>query len=252
MKSTDNRSRRFIFGKNPVLEALKSDQEVTEVWIEKSSNKKLEQISQMCIESKIPCFFKDSTELENLEQDYHQGIIAFLGESKNLYYSIEQFFSKSAPKPPYFFIILDSITDPRNFGAIIRNCDHFNITGVLFSQDRSAQISPLVYKASSGAAHFVPLIQVKNLSRAMSWMKKQNIWIYGLDVTGDSFLPQVQFSGDIALVLGSEEKGMRRLVKESCDHLIKIENIGHVDSLNVSVASGIAMYEVLKQRSKNA
>ncbi len=235
----------MIYGKNPVSEAVKADEAIKEVYVIGPPDSRIKTILSLCEKKSIPYSFKKNW--SDKKKD-HQGIIALLKKTHHTFSSLEHFFEKQTGTESHFFLILDSITDPRNFGAILRSCDHFGVTAVITTKDRSAPITPVVYKTSSGAINYVAHIQVKNLVRSINWLKKQNFWIYGMDASGDRPISACDFKENIAVVIGSEGSGMRRLVKESCDFLVRIENLGHVDSLNVSVASGILMYEVIRQR----
>ena len=242
------RNKLIVYGKNPVKELIISGKSVNEVWIMDSNNSRLDDIKKLCVEKGIPFFIKNQKEIDILNYPDHQGIVAFLENDLPSFSSIEEFFDNTNVLEPYIFVLLDSITDPRNFGAIFRTCDHFGITGIISPQERSAKVNSIVFKSSSGAVNYIPHIQVKNLVRAIEYLKKRGFWIFGLDISGDKLLYDCDLKGNIGIVIGSEGEGMRRLVKESCDFLVKIPNLGHIGSLNVSVASGITMYEIIRQR----
>ncbi len=241
----------IIYGKNPVWEYITSNHPIKEVWIEKAFSDKYKNIISLCNEKNISYSLKKKSELNKLTQKKHQGLIAKIYNKTLTFNSLKEFFNKSNSSPPYIFILLDSITDPRNLGAILRSCDHFNITAVITAKDRSAPITPIVYKTSSGAVNHINYIKVTNLSRTIDSLKKMNTWVYGMDEKGDYNLYDCQFKGNIAIVIGSEGKGIRPLIKKSCDFLVKIKGLGHISSLNASVASGIIMYEVTKQRNND-
>lgn len=144
-------------------------------------------------------------------------------------------------------LLLDEINDPRNFGAILRSADQFGVDLVVITSRRSVRETETVLKTSSGASLYVPVVSVANLVRFMQLCKQAGFWIYGADLGGER-IDGFRFQGRIALVLGSEGSGLRRLVRERCDALVRIPAAGHVDSFNVSVAAGILLYEVRRQQ----
>ncbi len=144
-------------------------------------------------------------------------------------------------------LVLDGITDPRNFGAILRSADQFAVDLVIIPSRKSAGVNETVSKVSSGAAVYVSIVTLANTTQALEKLKEKGFWIYGADMDGKSII-KTDLKGRTAIVMGSEGKGLHRLVKEKCDMLVSIPSFGHVDSFNVSVASGIIMYEVRKQQ----
>ncbi|MDE5738462.1 MAG: 23S rRNA (guanosine(2251)-2'-O)-methyltransferase RlmB, partial [Oscillospiraceae bacterium] len=152
---------------------------------------------------------------------------------------------KKGTKP--FLIICDEIEDPHNLGAIIRTAETAGADGVIIPKRRSAMLTPTVYKTSAGAVNWLPVARVSNLGATIDRLKKENIWIYGTDMNG-SLYTETDFDGAVALVIGSEGFGMSRLIKEKCDFLVKLPMFGKITSLNASVAAGIFMYEVVRQK----
>ncbi len=147
-----------------------------------------------------------------------------------------------------FFLVLDQVQDPHNLGACLRSADAAGVSGIIITKDNSAGITPTVCKVASGAAETVPVYQVTNLARTLRWLKQQNIWIVGAAGNTEQSIFNADLNMSLALVMGAEGTGMRRLTQEQCDFLVKIPMIGQVESLNVSVAAGIMMYEAFKQR----
>ncbi len=179
--------------------------------------------------------------------DAHQGIVAFLRERKLL--ALEDLLR--APKGPsgfHFFLALDGVEDPHNYGALLRSADGAGIDGVVVPERRSAPLSAVAAKSSAGASEHVRIAQVTNVTRALEAMKKQNVWIVGLDERGTPDYTDFDFRQDCCLVLGSEGSGLHELVKRTCDHLLRIPMAGSVSSLNVSVAGAVVMYEAMRQR----
>lgn len=154
-----------------------------------------------------------------------------------------------AQKPQGLYLLLDCIQDPHNLGAILRTADGAGVAAVIAPKDKAATITETVVRVSVGAAEKVPFVQVTNLSRTMKWLQENGIWIVGTSDKGDRSLYDVDLRGGIALVMGAEGDGMRRLTEENCDFLVRIPMHGSVPCLNVSVATGVCLYEALRQRS---
>lgn len=145
-------------------------------------------------------------------------------------------------------LVLDGVQDPHNLGACLRTADAAGVTAVIVPRDRAAGLSPTVRKVASGAAETVPLIQVTNLARTLRWLKERSVWVVGTDGEADQSVYQASMTGPLAIVLGAEGSGLRRLTRETCDALVRIPMQGVVESLNVSVATGITLYEAVRQR----
>ena len=179
--------------------------------------------------------------------DAHQGIVAFLKERKFL--ALEDLLNAPPGKSGHrFFLALDGVEDPHNYGALLRSADGAGVDGVVVPERRSAPLSAIAAKTSAGASEHVRLAQVVNVTRALETMKKRNIWIVGLDERGTPDYTDFDFRQDCCLVLGSEGSGLHELVKRTCDHLLRIPMAGSVSSLNVSVAGAVVMYEAMRQR----
>ncbi|MDX1697729.1 MAG: 23S rRNA (guanosine(2251)-2'-O)-methyltransferase RlmB, partial [Thiohalobacterales bacterium] len=149
---------------------------------------------------------------------------------------------------PAFLLILDGVQDPRNLGACMRCADAAGVDAIVVPADNACDITPVVSKVAAGATHSVPYFRVSNLRRTLSALKEQGVWIVGTSDQAESTLWRSDLSGPIAVVLGAEGKGLRRLTQEHCDFLVSIPMLGHVQSLNVSVAAGVVLYEALRQR----
>ncbi len=193
----------------------------------------------------------DKTDKKKLDQwsegKNHQGIVlevilpSVLNEN-DLKQSVSQL------QEPAFYLVLDQIQDPHNLGACLRTADAVGVHGVILPKDNSVSMTPTVCKVASGAAETVPVYQVTNLARTLRWLKSQNIWLMGTsDQAGDSIFA-TDLNLPIAVILGTEGTGMRRLTQEQCDFLVNLPMQGQVESLNVSVATGVVLYEVLRQR----
>ncbi|NRB55256.1 MAG: 23S rRNA (guanosine(2251)-2'-O)-methyltransferase RlmB [Salinicola sp.] len=183
-------------------------------------------------------------------QASHQGVIGFceplIAESETtLWWRLEQW----QAGPPPLLLILDGVTDPHNLGACLRSADAAGVNGVIVPKDKSAPLNATVRKVACGAAELVPVFQVTNLARCMEKLKQQGVWITGTAGEADSLLYDADFTVPCALVMGAEGKGMRRLTREACDGLVKLPMQGGVSSLNVSVATGICLFEAVRQRA---
>jgi 23S rRNA (guanosine2251-2'-O)-methyltransferase len=148
-----------------------------------------------------------------------------------------------------FFLVLDGVTDPHNLGACLRNADAAGVDAVIVPKDNAAAITPVVRKVAVGAAETVPLIQVTNLTRTLKHIQQEGVWVVGTAGEAEQMIFECKMQGAIALVMGAEGKGMRRLTRETCDELVKLPMAGAVSSLNVSVAAGICLFEVVRQRA---
>lgn len=177
----------------------------------------------------------------------HQGVVA-LTQGARRAPELEDVL-KQGSEPP-FLLLLDGVTDPHNLGACLRTADALGVHAVVVPKDRSAGMSPVVAKVASGAAESIPLIGVTNLARAMEQLKEAGVWLYGADENGQDSLLDVQVKGAAAWVLGAEGQGLRRLTREHCDVLVRIPMLGQVESLNVSVAAALCLYETRRQRSQ--
>ncbi|MCA1797722.1 MAG: 23S rRNA (guanosine(2251)-2'-O)-methyltransferase RlmB [Desulfuromonadaceae bacterium] len=177
--------------------------------------------------------------------DKHQGIAAYTDPltRKDLTGLLSE-----TPPGERFFLLLDEVTDPHNFGALIRSAAAAGCQAVIYARDRSCQVTPVVEKAAAGTLNCVALCQVTNLSRAIAELKHEGVWVYGLALEGASSIYATDLRGDVALVAGSEGRGIRPGVLKACDGAVKIFMPGRVESLNVSVATGVALFEVVRQR----
>jgi len=183
--------------------------------------------------------------------EQHQGVVARVTPGRN--YSeadLDDLMSQANAKgQEAFFLILDGVTDPHNLGACLRNADAAGVQAIIVPKDNAARLTGTVRKVAVGAAETVPLVQVTNLARTMKALQEMGVWIIGTAGETDTCLYDVKLSGAMALVMGAEGKGMRRLTRENCDQLVKLPMAGSVSSLNVSVATGICLFEMVRQRA---
>mgnify|MGYP001042588028 CR=1 FL=1 len=240
---------RIIEGKNPVIEALRSDTQIDTILVNREASASLRKIIELAKAKKVPVKNVDKAHLDRIsENKRHQGIIAEAMEYE--YKEIEHIlnYAKSKGEMP-FVVILDEITDVHNLGSIIRSAECLGAHGVIIPKRRAAQINGVVAKSSAGAIEYLPVCRVTNINDAIKELKEKGLWIYGADMDGDKYIYEEKYTVPVGLVIGSEGSGIGRLVKKNCDILIKIPMKGNINSLNASNAASIVIYEIMKQRS---
>ena len=245
----DTDTEKYILtGRNPIREALKNHRDLEKLMVQKGdlSGSALE-IIQKAKEQKIMIQTVDKSRLDEIAPR-HQGLIAFA--SAYQYCTVEDILETAREKGEApFIIILDGVTDPHNFGAIIRTAECVGAHGVIVPQHRSVGLTPAAVKSSAGAVEYVKVARVMNLNRTIEELQKENIWVYALTMNGKDFR-EVSFEGGTALVIGAEGEGISRLTEEKCDESVSLPMKGHLDSLNASVAAGIMMYRVFTSRNE--
>ena len=240
----------IIYGKNPVIEALESGQPINKIYLVTGSKNPVDKkIIQSARRKGIPVREVDRRKLiELVGHEKTQGVVAVLTEIG--YRTIEDIFDRAAQsKESPLIAILDEIQDPHNFGAIIRSAESFGFHGIIFPKDRSAGITATVAKTSAGAVSHLPIARVNNLSRMMEGLKSYNVWIVGADQEAEINFYEADLNRALAVVIGSEDKGLRRLTKEKCDFLVRIPMFGRINSLNASVAAALIFCETRRQRT---
>lgn len=236
----------LIIGRNPVLEALKAGRPIDSVYISGEGGS-LSLIARLAKEQGAVVKEAGRQKLDEISGGAaHQGVIAFGACAE--YVGIKDILdaAKAKNEPP-FVIICDGIEDPHNLGAIIRTAECAGAHGVIIPKRRSASLSETVFKTSAGAASWVPVARVPNIPAAIDELKEQGLWIYGTDASGEDYT-KTDLKGPIGLVIGSEGFGIGKLAASKCDFMLKLPLKGKITSLNASVAAGIFMYEVLRQR----
>lgn len=236
----------LIIGRNPVLEALRAGRPIDSVYISGEGGS-LSLIARLAKEQGAVVKEAGRQKLDEISGGAaHQGVIAFGACAE--YVGIKDILdaAKAKNEPP-FVIICDGIEDPHNLGAIIRTAECAGAHGVIIPKRRSASLSETVFKTSAGAASWVPVARVPNIPAAIDELKEQGLWIYGTDASGEDYT-KTDLKGPIGLVIGSEGFGIGKLAASKCDFMLKLPLKGRITSLNASVAAGIFMYEVLRQR----
>lgn len=244
-------SESWIVGINPVEGALSNDAErVREVLVEQGQrNARVQALAEQARALKIPVHHRPRDQLDKLAGEArHQGVVA-LYEPPPMAHEGDLAKLMERDGANTLVLVLDGVTDPHNLGACLRSAAAAGVTAVIVPKDRAVGLTPVVRRASAGGADRVPLIAVTNLARTLRELKDAGVWITGLAGDTDTSIYGVDFKGPVALVLGSEGEGMRRLTRELCDFVAKIPMPGTMESLNVSVATGVVLFEALRQRS---
>ena len=250
MAQTDENVQNRIEGRNPVLEALKSGREIDKILVQSGEkNGSLKKIIAVAREKKIVVTETERRRLDAMSVTHsHQGVIAFAAARE--YSTVEDILKSAADKGEQpFIVIADDLTDPHNLGSVIRTANAAGAHGVIIPKRNSVGLSPGVEKTSAGALEFTPVARVSNLVSTIEFLKKNNIWVVGADMDGSETIYTHDFSGAVAIVVGSEGKGVSRLVREKCDFIVSIPMNGQINSLNASVAAALMMYEVVRTRN---
>ncbi len=246
LKKTQN---EFIIGRNSIKEALNAGRSIEYILISNSAhNRIITDIITRAKKLKIPIKISDTKKLNSLCQNTnHQGIIAVVAAHK--YVSIDEIFDVAHKKnEPPFIIVADEINDPHNLGAIIRSAECAGVHGIIIPNRKASGLTFTVSKTAAGAVEYIKIARVSNIASTLELLKKRGLWIFGADMDGKNYC-QSDFKDAMALVIGNEGCGLSRIVKEKCDFLVSLPLLGKTSSLNASVAAGILMYEIAKQRS---
>lgn len=242
-------SRQKAYGRRVVSELLNSGLEIDEILLAASAHgHEIDDIKLHAGKRKIRTASLNRRELDKIVPDgNHQGVIAFYQQPETL--TLDELIEGTRAGSNSLVVVLDGVEDPGNLGAILRSCEVFGVDGVIIRQRRSAGLTQSAVRSSAGAALRIPSASVSSIDNAVRTLKSNGFWIFGLDMRSEKTIWDTDFSGKTALVLGGEGSGMSRLIRERCDVLAKIPQVGHVQSLNVSVACGVALAEILRQQS---
>ena len=234
-----------IQGRNAVLELLKTDKNIDKILLEKNPQGSLNKIFAEARKNNVRVQFVDKRVLDKESEDKrHQGVIAFTTDFK--YASLDDILGANGEKGG-LIIVCDGIEDVHNLGSIIRVAECAGANGVIIPSNNSASVTEAVIRFSAGAAQHLPVVKVNSINRVIDELKKSNYWLYALEADGKNIY-DADLSGNVALVIGGEDSGVKRLTREKCDFTISLPLKGKVNSLNASVALGIAAYEVLRRR----
>ncbi|PIC77006.1 23S rRNA (guanosine(2251)-2'-O)-methyltransferase RlmB [Sporosarcina sp. P19] len=238
----------MIGGRNPVVEALRSGRQLNKIWVAEGVNKKsIGEIMKLAKEAGVVVQTAPKQKLDGMTDLSHQGILASVAAYD--YAELEDLFviAKERQEDP-FFIILDELEDPHNLGSILRTADASGVHGIIIPKRRAVGLTGVVAKASTGAIEHIPVVRVNNLSQTVDELKKQGVWIAGTDASNSTDYRHMDATLPLAVIIGSEGKGMSRILRERCDFLYSLPMVGKVTSLNASVAAALLMYEVLRKR----
>lgn len=241
-------TKEMIAGKNPVLEALRSTRDINKIWIAEGVKKSgINELISMAKERGIIVQFVPKKKIDQLSSENHQGIVASVAAYN--YAELDDLFqlAKERQEDP-FFIVLDELEDPHNLGSIMRTADAIGAHGIIIPKRRSVSLTAVVAKASTGAIEYIPTVRVNNLAQTVEELKERGVWIAGTDAKGSVDYRKMDATLPLAVIIGSEGKGMSRILKEKCDFLYHLPMVGHVTSLNASVAASLLMYEVYRKR----
>lgn len=239
----------LVFGINPITQLLEiSPEKILEISISTNKNdNRIENLIALAKRHGIAINRIDIKKLDKMFEDQnHQGIIAKIKPTRMLAEADLPILIKETKNP--LFLILDGVQDPHNFGACLRTAAAANVTAVIVPKDNAVGITPVVRKVASGGVDLVPIVQVANLARAMRDIQELGVWIVGTTMDAPQTIYDIDLKGSIAIVLGSEGEGMRQLTAKQCDFLANLPLLGQIESLNVSVAAGVCLYEAVRQR----
>lgn len=238
-----------VEGRNAVIELLKSDRTVNKIMVARGDRQgSINEILKLAKQNRIIVTEVDRNKLDTLsETKHHQGVIAFVApiEYKDVDYILNV--AKERGEEP-FILIADEIEDPHNLGALIRSAEVAGCHGVIIPKRRAVAVTEVVSKVSVGATEYMPIARVNNINDTIRELKDKGVWIVGTDGSADTIYYKQDLTGPIAIVVGSEGRGMNKLTMKNCDFLVKIPMMGKITSLNASVSGGIVLFEALKQR----
>ena len=234
-----------IYGRNPVMEAIEKGVHVDRILLQKNIEGAGKKIYALAKKAGIPVQSVDRSALDRVSgTTAHQGAIAYVAAFAYCDVADILAFSKEKAEPP-FVIMLDGIEDPHNLAAIIRSAEGAGVHGIIIPERRATPVTATVIKVSAGAAMHMRVARVKNLGTTADYLKAEGLWLYGLNMDGADFHAQT-YDGSAALVVGAEGRGISRLLREKCDHIVSIPMRGHINSLNVSNAAAVLLYEMRK------
>lgn len=240
-------AENIVIGKNPVKEILRAGREIEKLLISVEDERSIGDILKLARDRKVVIQRTDKRKLDRLsENGIHQGVVAMT--APYAFYDLNDMLEeiKKETEQP-LLLILDQITDPHNYGAILRVAECCGVHGIIIGKHRSAVLSPVAIKASAGASEYVRIAKVTNISDAIRTLKKENYWVCGADMAGDS-MTRCNLTGALAIVIGNEGKGITANVRKQCDFFVSIPMKGKISSLNASVATAVILYEAVRQR----
>jgi 23S rRNA (guanosine2251-2'-O)-methyltransferase len=241
----------IIAGRKPVMEALKSGTRIEKVvFLVGVQGNVIRELRELAVQRSVPVVQANKQQFRELATDQTtQGVVAIVPTKK--FVGLDDILDIPARRGEKgFLLILDGIEDPHNLGALVRTAECTGVHGIILPKHHAAPVTSTVVKASAGATEHVAMTEVTNIAAALEELKKSGYWIVGLDGESDRLFTDVDYTSPVGLVIGNEGKGIRRLVREHCDHLVRIPLFGRIESLNASVAGALAMYEVTRKRMR--
>lgn len=242
--------KEIIAGKNPVLEALRATRDINKIWIAEGVKKAgIAELLALAKDLGIIVQFVPKAKVDGLTSENHQGVVASVAAYN--YAELNDIFAIAEERgEDPFIMVLDELEDPHNLGSIMRTADAVGAHGIIIPKRRSVSLTAVVAKASTGAIEYIPTVRVVNLSQTIDELKERGVWIAGTDAQGSQDYRRMDATLPLAVIIGSEGKGMSRILKEKCDFLYNLPMVGHVTSLNASVAASLLMYEVYRKRNE--
>ena len=236
-----------VEGRNSVYELLKTDKEIDKVLVQKDlQDEASKRLINVIRSHKVKVQVVDKRVIEKESESKHsQGFIAFVSDYK--YFDLEDILDGCKDKDG-FVVVLNEILDPHNLGSIIRVCECAGVDGIVISKDRSASVNDTVMRISEGSLNHIKVARVTNINNAIDKLKEEGFWVYGAEIGGESIY-SADLTGKLCLVIGGEDSGVKRLTKTKCNKIVSIPMFGKVNSLNASVACGVAVYEAVRQRT---
>jgi 23S rRNA (guanosine2251-2'-O)-methyltransferase len=241
---------QIIYGINAVTETLRKYKEIVEIFVARGrSLGRAKEILDLARARDIPIRFRERAYLDKVSPSTsHQGVVAVLGSY--VYCTVDDLMEIAlSQKSKGLLVAADHIIDPGNLGSLIRTAEFFGVQGLIIPKDRSASITDTVHKRSAGGTAYLPVARVVNLARILKKFADQGFWVVGAEGQGETSISQFDWDRDVVIVLGSEGKGLSRVVRDRCHHVVLIPRLGHLESLNVSVAAGIIFYEIARQKA---
>lgn len=250
LPSVDSRHARLIIGRNPVLEALAAGTKLHRLWVAgDEARSEISRIIQTAREAGVSVHTVSRDEIERMaDAPGHQGVVASAAPFE--YTTVGALLDRAASlNQPPLLLMLDHIEDPQNFGSLVRTSEAAGVHGIIIPERRAVGVTSAVGKASAGAIEHTPIARVTNLSRVIEQLQQAGLWVVGADMSGERTLYESDLQGPLAVVIGSEGRGLSRLIRERCDERVKIPMYGKTQSLNAAVAGALLLYEAVRQRS---
>ncbi len=248
--TSGRRPPALVYGRNPVREALRAGGQVRRMVVQPraASEPRLAELLELAASRRIPVEEAERHRLDDIAHtEAHQGVVAYVGRRR--YWELGGLLEALEAEPAPLLLVLDEVQDPQNLGSVCRSADAAGVAGVVISRNRAPEITPAVAKASAGAVEHLRICQVGSVAQAVERIRTAGYWVVGLAGDGEVDYSEARYAGRVALVVGSEGRGLHRLVRERCDQVVRLPMLGQVSSLNAAVAASIVLFEALRQRA---